>query len=68
MISFYLEKMVGKESKKLIVNNPEIYNFSPLEILHKLSCIFSWFLLCGSGLPLGGQDIPISDEGPVGNS
>lgn len=43
MISFYLEKMVGKESKKLIVNNPEIYNFNPLEILHKLSCIFSWF-------------------------
>ena len=43
MLNYYLKKMVGKESKELIVKNPEKYGFKPLEILTKLSKIYSCF-------------------------
>ena len=43
MLNHYLKKMVGKESKKLIVKNPEKYGFKPLLILTKLSNVYSCY-------------------------
>ena len=43
MLNYYLNKMVGKESKRLIVKNPEKYGFKPIVILTKLSNVYSCY-------------------------